>query len=83
VIAQKDNLTSYTTIQSTSPLDQGAGFSFTFTFTPNSVNGVVNPSVFVTNPVSIRTAQKYLFLGYRGAPGRYRIAGDFSGLQIK
>jgi len=83
VIAQKDNLTTYTTLQSTSPLDQGSGFSFTFAFTPNSASGTVNPSVFVMNPISMPSAQKYLFIGYRGAPGRYRIVGDFSGLQIK
>jgi len=83
VIAQKDSVTVYTTLQSTSPLAQGSGFSFTFTFTPNSASGMVNPSVFVTNPVSIPSAQKYLFLGYRGAPGRYRISGAFSDLQIK
>src|SRR5258706_2475385 len=83
VIAQKDSVTVYTTLQSTSPLAQGSGFSFTFTFTPNSASGMVNPSVFVTNPDSIPSAHKYLFLGYRGAPGRYRISGAFSDLQIK
>jgi hypothetical protein len=83
VITQKDNVTAYTTLQSTSPLDQGDGFSFTFTYTPNSASGVVNPSVFVTNPVSIPSAQKWLFLGYKGQPGRYRIEGNFSGLLLK
>jgi len=82
-IVQKDNVTTYNTIQSTNTLDQGGGFTFTFTFTSNSASGSVNSNVFVTNPVSIQSNQKWLFLGYKGLAGKYSIAGEFSGLEIK
>ncbi len=83
VIVQKDNVTTYNTLQSTNALDQGDGFTFTFTFTSNSASGSVNSNVFVTNPVSIQSNQKWLFLGYKGLAGKYSIAGEFSGLEIK
>jgi len=82
VIVQKD-VTNYETIQSTQNLDQGDGYSITFTFTANSASGTVNPNVFVTNPVSIPAAEKWLFLGYKGLKGSYRIEGDFSGLDVQ
>jgi hypothetical protein len=82
VIVQKD-IPTYETIQSTQNLDQGDGYSITFTFTANSASGTVNPNVFVTNPVSIPSAQKWLFLGYKGLKGSYRIEGNFSGLEVK
>jgi hypothetical protein len=82
-IVQKDNVISYNTLQGTGTLDQGNGFWITFTFTPNSASSTVNPSVFVTNPVSIASSQKWLFLGYRGLPGSYRLEGRFFRLELK
>jgi hypothetical protein len=83
VIVQKDNVVTYNTLQSTNTLDQGGGFTFTFTFTTNSASGSVNSNVFVTNPVSLSTTQKWLFLGYKGLDGKYSVSGEFSGLEIK
>ena len=83
VIAQKDNVSSYTTLQSTGSLDQGSGFWLTFTFSSNSASSTVNPSVFVTNPVSIPSSQKWFFIGYKGLSGSYRIEGNFFGLELK
>jgi len=83
VIAQKDNVTAYTTLLSSGNLDQGDGFWVTFTFTSNSVSSTVNPSVLVTNPVSVPSAQKWFFIGYKGSSGSYRIEGNFFGLELK
>ena len=82
-IAEKDNLTSYTTMQRSGNLDQGDGYWFTFTFTVNSVRSSVNPSVFVTNPLSVPSAQKWLFLGYKVLSRSHRIDGTFFSLQVK
>jgi hypothetical protein len=82
VIVQKD-IPTYETILSTQNLDQGDGYSITFTFNANSASGTVNPNVFVTNPVAIPAAEKWLFLGYKGLRGSYRVEGDFSGLEVK
>jgi hypothetical protein len=76
VIVQKE-VPSYKTLQSTQNLKQGTGFSFTFTFNALSARGAVNPNVFVTNSVSIPSATKWLFLGYKGLTGSYRIEGEF------
>lgn len=76
VIVQKE-VGSYDTIQSTQNLNQGDGFSITFTFNALSARGAVNPNVFVTNPVSIPSEGKYLFLGFRGLTGSYSIDGEF------
>jgi len=83
VIVQKNNITSYTTVQSTGNLDQGDGYWFTFTFSLNSVRSTVNPSVFVTNPVSVPSAQKWLFLGYKVLNRQYRVDGTFFSLEVK
>ena len=81
-IVQKDNVISYNTLQGTSILDQGNGFWITFTFTPNSASSTVNPSVFVANPISIASPQKWLFLGYKGLPGSYSLEGRFFALDV-
>ncbi len=83
VIAQKDNVNSYTTLLRTGNLDQGDGYSFTFNFTLNSVRSTVNPSVFVTNPVSVPSAKKWLFLGYKVLGKSYRVDGTFLELELK
>lgn len=82
VIVQKE-VPSYKTLQSTQNLKQGAGFSFTFTFNALSARGTLNPNVFVTNSVSIPSATKWLFLGYKGLTGSYRIEGEFFEFEIK
>jgi len=81
-IIQKDPL-NYVTLQGTAPLNQGDGYSISFTFTSLSATGKVNPSVFSTNQVSLRSDQKWLFLGYKGLRGAYRIEGTFLNFQIK
>lgn len=82
VITQK-SVANYETIQTTQNINQGDGFSFTFTFNALSARGEVNPSVFVTNPVSIPSANKWLFLGFRGLSGTYRVEGEFVDLVIE
>ena len=79
---QKDPRT-YETIQGTVVLDQGNGYSISFIFTNLSVVSRVNPSVFVTNPVSIPSTQKWLFLGYKGLSGYYRINGTFLNFRLE
>ena len=81
-IVQKDPL-NYVTIQGTAPLNQGSGYSVSFTFTTLSATSRVNPSVFMTNQVSIRSEQKWLFLGYKGLRGQYRIEGTFLNFELK
>lgn len=82
-IVQKDNVIAYNTVQGTDTLDQGNGFSITFTFNLDSASSSVNPSVFVTNPVSIPSGQKWLFLGYKGLPGSYQLQGRFFALELR
>jgi len=82
VFVQKDP-SNYETITSTSLLDQGNGFSISFSFNENSARSTVNPSVFVTNPVSVPSSQKWLFLGYRGKGGTYRIDGTFLSFKLE
>jgi len=81
-ILQKDDVLSYNTLQGTERMDQEDGFSITFNFTPNSASGTVNPGLLVTNPVSVVSPQKWLFLGYKGLPGAYRIEGRFFALNL-
>jgi hypothetical protein len=81
-ILQKDDVLSYNTLQGTDRMDQEDGLSITFNFTPNSASGTVNPNVFVTNPVSVVSQQKWLFLGYKGLPGAYRLEGRFFALNL-
>ncbi len=81
-IVQKNSLT-YETMQGTVALEQENGFSISFTFTPLSARSRVNPNVFVGNPVSIQSAQKWLFLGYKGLSGPYRIEGTFLNFELK
>jgi hypothetical protein len=79
---QKDPA-NYETIQGTVVLNQGYGYSISFIFTNLSVRSRVNPSVFMTNQVSIPTAKKWLFLGYKGLRGSYRIEGTFLNFELK
>jgi hypothetical protein len=82
VFVQKE-IPSYETINSTSLLTQGNGFSISFTFTANSARSTVNPSVFVTSSVPIASSQKWLFLGYKGLSGSYRVDGTFLSFELK
>lgn len=83
VIVQKDNVNSYTTLQQTSNLAQGdVGFSFTFNYSLNSIRSSVNPNVFVTNPLSVPSPKKWLFLGYRVLNRSYNVDGTFLNLEF-
>ncbi|HSM72291.1 MAG TPA: hypothetical protein VK851_12175 [Anaerolineales bacterium] len=82
VITQKDVFT-YETLQATQNLDQGSGFSFTFTFNSVAATGNVNPFIFKTNPFSMPAAEKWVYIGYRGLSGSYRVEGSFSNLIIE
>lgn len=82
VIVQKDPH-NYETLQATGSLDQGDGYSISFTFTALSISSSVDPSVFVTNPVSVPSAQKWLFLGYRGLRGSYRVDATFLSFELR
>lgn len=77
------NPRTYHTIMGTIPLNPGGGLSISFSFDILSVRSRVNPAVFVTNPVSIPSTQKWLFLGYRGLSGTYRIDGIFANFELK
>lgn len=79
---QKDPAT-YETMQGTVALHQGNGYSISFIFNNLSARSRVNPNVFVTNQISIPSAQKWLFLGYTGLRGTYRIEGTFLNFEIK
>ncbi len=81
-IVQKDPLT-YVTIQGSQALNQENGYSISFILTTLSVRSRVNPNVFTTNPLSIPSEQKWLFLGYKGLRGRYRIEGTFLNFELK
>lgn len=70
-------------LASTSMLLQGNGYSISFSFTENSVRSRINPSVFVTNSVSVPSSQKWLFLGYKGLGGSYRVEGTFLSFELK
>lgn len=80
-IVQKDPHT-YATIQGTQVLSQGNGFLISFTVTPLSVSGRVNPHVFVWDPVSIPSQQKWIFLGYKGLRNAYHIEGTFLNFEV-
>jgi hypothetical protein len=82
VFVQKDSR-DYETITSTSLLEQGNGYSISFTFTENSAKSTINPSVFFTNSFSIPSSQKWLFLGYKDLRGVSRIQGRFFSFQLK
>ncbi|NOH01466.1 MAG: hypothetical protein HND47_05560 [Chloroflexi bacterium] len=82
VILQKDPHT-YETLQGTVALYQGNGFSISFIFETLYAQSRVNPSVFMTNQVPIPTTQKWLFLGYKGLKGAYRIEGTFLNFELK
>lgn len=81
-IVQKDPPT-YETLQGTVAFDQGYGYSLSFTFDTISVTGRVNPNIFSTNPYPLPSGQKWLFLGYKGLGGSYRIEGQFLDLELK
>ena len=76
------NPISYDTIQGTKIIQQGNGFSISFRFNTLSVTGIVNPAVFSTNSFSMPSAQKWLFLGYKGLNGYYRIEGRFLNFEL-
>jgi hypothetical protein len=82
VIVHKDPH-NYENLAATTTLEQGAGFLIGFTFNTLSATGRVNPSVFATTPFSLPVEQKWLFLGYRGLPGYYRIEGSFLKFDLK
>ena len=77
------NPSDYETMASTSLLEQHNGYSISFRFTENSVSSTVNPGVFGTTPVPITSAKKWLFLGYRGSRGTYRIDGTFLNFKLE
>jgi hypothetical protein len=82
VITQKNAFT-YETITSTQNLDQGGGFSFTFTFNSVAATGNVNPFIFKTNPYAMPVSEKWLYIGYRGLNGAYRVEGAVSNLILE
>lgn len=82
VFIQKDPFT-YETILGSQKIYQGNGYSITFHFNNLSVESVVNPSAFFIDPFSLPAPQKYLFLGYKGLRGYYRIEGTFLNFELK
>ncbi len=82
VIVEKDPLT-YTTLQGTQNLDQGGGYNITLSFDALTAKGTLNPNVFVPNPISLASSQKWLFIGYRGLSGTYSINAYLFNFQLK
>lgn len=82
VFIRKDPIT-YETILGSQRIYQGNGYSITFRFDNLSVRSIVNPSVFFVDPISIPSSQKYLFIGYKGLRGYYRIEGTFLNFDLK
>ena len=82
-IVQKDNIVSNNTITGTALLDQGSGYSITFTFSESNTSAKVNPFVFVFDPIPLPSAQKWLFLGYKNGAGAYEADIEVSNLTIK
>jgi hypothetical protein len=82
VFIQKDPFT-YETIIGSQKIFQGNGYSITFRFDNLSVRSIVNPSVFFIDPFSLPASQKYLFIGYKGLRGYYRIEGTFLNFELK
>jgi hypothetical protein len=82
VVAQKNPLDGVT-LTDTILIEQGRGFSLSFTFNANSARSTVNPSVFVTDSISIPSSQKWLFLGYKSLIGYYRIEGRFLEFELE
>ncbi len=79
---QKDPA-NYETLQGSQAIEQGNGYSISFRFDDLSATSIVNPSVFVTNSVSMPSTQKWLFLGYKGLSGYYRINGTFLNFKLE
>lgn len=77
LVAVKDPFT-YATEDTSVIIDQGNGFSLTLVYNTLSVTGNVNPFVFVTNPFPLPSANKWLYIGYRGLSGSYRIEGSIT-----
>ena len=82
LIVQKE-VPSYDNMQKTQMINQGDGFIMTFEFTPGAVRALVNRNLFVTNPEAIASAQKWLFVGFKGLAGTYRIEGNFFNFELK
>ncbi len=81
-IIQKNNITDYISLQSTNVLNQGDGFRLTIKFDSQFITGIVNPD-FTTNLVPIYSGRKWIFLGYKGFTGYYRIEGAFFDLILE
>ncbi|KXK11391.1 MAG: hypothetical protein UZ14_CFX002002884 [Chloroflexi bacterium OLB14] len=79
----RKNPITYETITGSRKISQGSGYSITFRFDNLSVRSVVNPAVFFIDPISLPASQKYLFLGYKGLNGYYRIEGTFLNFEVK
>jgi hypothetical protein len=82
LVVQKE-VSSYDNISKTQMINQGDGFIMTFEFDPLSVRALVNRNLFVTNPASVPSAQKWLFIGYKALSGAYRIEGAFLNFELK
>lgn len=83
VIVQKDNVNSYTTMQETANLAHGdSGYSLTFNYSVNSIRSSVNPNVFVTNPLSVPSANKWIFLGYKVKNRSYNVDATYFNLEL-
>jgi len=80
-IIQKDPHT-YETLQGSVAFPQENGYSITFNFDTLYVSSRVNPFLFVVNPVSLPSSKKWLFLGYKGLNGSYRIDGTFLSFEL-
>ncbi len=82
VFIQKNPMT-YETIIGSQRIFQGNGYSITFRFDNLSVRSIINPSVFFVDPFSLPASQKYVFVGYKGLRGYYRLEGTFLNFDLK
>ena len=69
-------------ITATGSLSQGMGYPITFEYNTGSARAIIPPNFFVTNTYPVPSAQKWLFIGYRGTNGTNRIDATFFDLVI-
>jgi len=82
LLVQKDP-SNYTTIKQTVELEQGNGYTVSFSVDSVSASAVVEPKVMSINGVPVNATQKWLFLGFKGLTNDYRIEGEFVSLELK
>jgi hypothetical protein len=80
-VQQMLSYNNYKTVDNTVPIDQGSGYTITFTYTGTSVTASV-PGVRDFKKVTVSGSPKYIFLGYRKLGPSYTADGTFISLDV-